>query len=170
MKHSLSFLYFSHLVLANSRAQSSLLIRFLLLPLIRSVLNNMHEMEQMLLKTEDINWTVVRPPGLRNLSSTGRLGNSSWFCFSVRKKTNPDLNPDQWCDALHWRASHEKPWKIIFFIKNIPCHEHIMVPELCRIWHFAPQNPLWHSSRSLSHLILDYENAQIFWLILFIQQ
>lgn len=166
MKHSLSFLYFSHLVLANSRAQSSLLIRFLLLPLIRSVLNNMHEMEQMLLKTEDINWTVVRPPGLRNLPSSGRLGNSSWFFFlSEKNNNNPDLNPDQ------WRASHEKPWKIFFFFfKNIPCHVHIMVPELRRIWHFAPQNPLWHSSRLLSHLILDYENVLIFWLVLFIQQ
>lgn len=103
MKHSLSFLYFSHLVLANSRAQSSLLIRFLLLPLIRSVLNNMHEMEQMLLKTEDINWTVVRPPGLRNLPSSGRLGNSSWFFFSVRKKKQqPRYKPRSvmWCPPL----------------------------------------------------------------------
>ncbi|XP_029685270.1 flavin reductase (NADPH)-like [Takifugu rubripes] len=56
----------------NSGAQSSLLIRFLLLPLIRSVLNNMHEMEQMLMKTDDINWTVVRPPGLRNLPSSAQ--------------------------------------------------------------------------------------------------
>lgn len=78
---------FWYLLLANSGAQSPLLIRFLLLPLIRSVLNNMHEMEQMLLKTEDINWTVVRPPGLRNLSFSGRLGNSSCFLVSHRKTT-----------------------------------------------------------------------------------
>ncbi|KAM3611109.1 uncharacterized protein V6R79_013602 [Siganus canaliculatus] len=50
----------------NSGTQSPFLIRFLLLPLIRSVLSNMNEMEQQLQKTEDINWTVVRPPGLQN--------------------------------------------------------------------------------------------------------
>lgn len=56
----------------NSGSQSSYLIRFLLLPMIRSVLTNMHEMEQLLKKTEDINWTVVRPPGLKNLSATAQ--------------------------------------------------------------------------------------------------
>ncbi|XP_068167918.1 flavin reductase (NADPH)-like [Antennarius striatus] len=50
----------------NSGQQSPFLIRWLLLPMIRSVLNNMLEMEQFLQETEDINWTVVRPPGLRN--------------------------------------------------------------------------------------------------------
>lgn len=30
----------------------------------------MHEMEQSLQKTEDINWTVVRPPGLKNLPAS----------------------------------------------------------------------------------------------------
>uniref|UniRef100_A0A8C6MK63 NAD(P)-binding domain-containing protein n=1 Tax=Nothobranchius furzeri TaxID=105023 RepID=A0A8C6MK63_NOTFU len=55
----------------NSGAQSSYLIRFLLLPMIRSVLNNMYEMESFLQKTQDINWTVVRPPGLKNLPATG---------------------------------------------------------------------------------------------------
>lgn len=75
----------SHL-LANSGARSSLLIRFLLLPLIRSVLNNMHEMEQMLLKTDDINWTVVRPPGLRNLPFSGRRGSGSVFLIFRRKR------------------------------------------------------------------------------------
>ncbi|XP_045891212.1 flavin reductase (NADPH)-like isoform X3 [Micropterus dolomieu] len=54
----------------NSGTQSSYLIRFLLLPIIRSVLTNMHEMEQSLQKTEDINWTVVRPPGLKNLPAS----------------------------------------------------------------------------------------------------
>ncbi|XP_006790107.1 uncharacterized protein At2g34460, chloroplastic-like [Neolamprologus brichardi] len=56
----------------NSGTQSSYLIRFLLLPLIRSVLSNMYEMEQLLQKTEDINWTVVRPPGLKNLPATAQ--------------------------------------------------------------------------------------------------
>ncbi|RVE67788.1 hypothetical protein OJAV_G00085110 [Oryzias javanicus] len=56
----------------NSGTQSSYLIRFLLLPMIRSVLNNMYEMEQTLAKTQDINWTVVRPPGLKNLPASAQ--------------------------------------------------------------------------------------------------
>lgn len=56
----------------NSGTQSPYLIRFMLLPMIRSVLNNMFQMEQFLLKTDDINWTVVRPPGLKNLSATAQ--------------------------------------------------------------------------------------------------
>lgn len=54
----------------NSGAQSPFMIRFLLLPMIRSVLTNMFQMEQFLLKTNDINWTVVRPPGLKNMPAT----------------------------------------------------------------------------------------------------
>lgn len=50
----------------NSGCQSPFLIRFLLLPMIRSVLANMYEMEKLLQKTDDISWTVVRPPGLKN--------------------------------------------------------------------------------------------------------
>ncbi|KAG8011870.1 Flavin reductase (NADPH) [Nibea albiflora] len=56
----------------NSGTQSPYLIRFLLLPLIRSVLTNMHQMEQFLQDTEDINWTVVRPPGLKNLPASAQ--------------------------------------------------------------------------------------------------
>lgn len=56
----------------NSGTQSSYLIRFLLLPMIRSVLTNMYEMEQRLQKMEDINWTVVRPPGLKNLPASAQ--------------------------------------------------------------------------------------------------
>ncbi|CAK6959714.1 flavin reductase (NADPH)-like [Scomber scombrus] len=54
----------------NSGTQSPYLIRFLLLPMIRSVLTNMFEMEQFLQKSDDINWTVVRPPGLKNLPAS----------------------------------------------------------------------------------------------------
>ncbi|KAG7276692.1 hypothetical protein CRUP_006871 [Coryphaenoides rupestris] len=42
----------------NSGAQSPFLIRNLLLPMIRSVLGNMYEMEAALQATEDIDWTV----------------------------------------------------------------------------------------------------------------
>lgn len=45
----------------------------MLLPMIRSVLSNMYEMEKLLEKTEDINWTVVRPPGLQNTPVTGEI-------------------------------------------------------------------------------------------------
>ncbi|KAI4901691.1 hypothetical protein NFI96_029232 [Prochilodus magdalenae] len=54
----------------NSGTKSSFFIRYMLLPMIRSVLSNMYEMEQLLQKTEDINWTVVRPPGLQNIPAT----------------------------------------------------------------------------------------------------
>ncbi|XP_019731719.1 flavin reductase (NADPH)-like [Hippocampus comes] len=54
----------------DSGTQSPYLIRFLLLPLIRSVLSNMWEMEQDLRQVDDINWTVVRPPGLKNMPSS----------------------------------------------------------------------------------------------------
>ncbi|XP_026108716.1 flavin reductase (NADPH) isoform X2 [Carassius auratus] len=54
----------------NSGSNSSYFIRFMLLPMIRSVLNNMYEMENLLKQTEDINWTVVRPPGLKNTPTT----------------------------------------------------------------------------------------------------
>ncbi|KAJ0039431.1 hypothetical protein NL108_014240, partial [Boleophthalmus pectinirostris] len=50
----------------NSGVESPYFIRFLLLPMIRSVLTNMFQMEQFLQKANDIDWTVVRPPGLRN--------------------------------------------------------------------------------------------------------
>ncbi|XP_062273981.1 flavin reductase (NADPH)-like [Scomber scombrus] len=56
----------------NSGTQSPYLIRFLLLPMIRSVLTNMFEMEQFLQKSDDINWTVVRPPGLKNLPASAQ--------------------------------------------------------------------------------------------------
>lgn len=54
----------------NSGAQSPFLIRNLLLPMIRNLLSNMYEMEASLLATEDLDWTVVRPPGLKNLPAT----------------------------------------------------------------------------------------------------
>ncbi|XP_028834230.1 uncharacterized protein LOC114789220 isoform X2 [Denticeps clupeoides] len=36
------------------------------------VLTNMYEMENFLKDTDDINWTVVRPPGLKNESATAK--------------------------------------------------------------------------------------------------
>ncbi|XP_066510709.1 flavin reductase (NADPH)-like [Hoplias malabaricus] len=54
----------------NSGANCSFFIRYMLLPMIRSVLTNMYAMEQLLKETDDIEWTVVRPPGLQNTPVT----------------------------------------------------------------------------------------------------
>ncbi|KAG8454365.1 hypothetical protein GDO86_000841 [Hymenochirus boettgeri] len=55
----------------GSGNNSSFFVRNLLIPLIRSVLTNMYEMEQYLEKEcSDLNWTVVRPPGLQNNPAT----------------------------------------------------------------------------------------------------
>lgn len=67
---------------ANSGTRSSFFVRFMLLPLIRSVLSNMYEMEKLLEKTEDINWTVVRPPGLQNTPVTGGLVKKEMLPFN----------------------------------------------------------------------------------------
>lgn len=56
----------------ESGVNSPYLIRFLMLPMIRTLLNNMYEMEQFLQKTEDITWTVVRPAGLKNLPASAQ--------------------------------------------------------------------------------------------------
>lgn len=76
----MSYLLFA----ANSGTRSSFFIRFMLLPIIRSVLSNMYEMEKILEKTEDINWTVVRPPGLQNTPVTGGLVKINCFHFIVQ--------------------------------------------------------------------------------------
>ncbi|KAF5906631.1 flavin reductase (NADPH)-like, partial [Clarias magur] len=54
----------------NSANKASYFVRYLLLPIIRSVLSNMYEMEKNLEKIDDMNWTVVRPPGLQNTPVT----------------------------------------------------------------------------------------------------
>lgn len=66
-----------------------MLVRFLLLPMIRSVLTNMHEMEKLLQKTDDINWTVVRPPGLKNLPASGRI--THMLAASVRRYVTNEI-------------------------------------------------------------------------------
>lgn len=48
-----------------SRGQAVFFIRWFLLPMIKSVLDNMREVEVMMeTQVDDINWTVVRPAGL----------------------------------------------------------------------------------------------------------
>lgn len=51
----------------------------MLLPVIQNILSNMYEMEKLLEKTEDIDWTVVRPPGLQNTPVTGGLVKMNCF-------------------------------------------------------------------------------------------
>ncbi|KAG8593630.1 hypothetical protein GDO81_000909 [Engystomops pustulosus] len=56
----------------SSAQNASFFVRNLLVPLIKSVLTNMFEMEKYLEKEcSDLNWTVVRPPGLQNTPVTG---------------------------------------------------------------------------------------------------
>ena len=52
----------------ESRGQAMFLIRWILIPMIRPVLDNMRETELWLEKEceKDVNWTVVRPAGLTN--------------------------------------------------------------------------------------------------------
>lgn len=57
----------------ESGQNAPMLVRFLLLPLIRSVLTNMHQMENYLKEEcSDLTWTVVRPPGLQNAPATDK--------------------------------------------------------------------------------------------------
>ncbi|XP_030420783.1 uncharacterized protein At2g34460, chloroplastic-like [Gopherus evgoodei] len=57
----------------ESGQSAPLMVRFLLLPLIRSVLTNMNQMENYLEKEcSDLSWTVVRPPGLQNVPATDK--------------------------------------------------------------------------------------------------
>lgn len=59
--------------IATSLTGVAVLFRLFLLTTIQSVLSNMHEMEHTLKKIHNIDWTVVRPPGLRDEPATGRL-------------------------------------------------------------------------------------------------
>ncbi|KAM9331478.1 flavin reductase (NADPH)-like [Gastrophryne carolinensis] len=57
----------------SSAQNAPFFVRNLLIPLIKSVLLNMFEMEQYLEKEcSDLNWTVVRPPGLQNSPVTDK--------------------------------------------------------------------------------------------------
>ncbi|XP_062991529.1 flavin reductase (NADPH)-like [Elgaria multicarinata webbii] len=74
----------------ESGQNASALVRFLLLPLIRSVLTNMHEMENYLKEEcSDLSWTVVRPPGLQNAPATDKefLTHEGYF---VPQQSVPD--------------------------------------------------------------------------------
>ncbi|XP_067846440.1 flavin reductase (NADPH)-like [Heptranchias perlo] len=52
---------------------SSWMVRWFLIPMIRNILNNMQEMENYLNKEcEDLNWTVIRPPELQNAPETDK--------------------------------------------------------------------------------------------------
>lgn len=55
---------------AKSLTGTSAVFRLFLLMAIQSVLSNMYEMEHFLKGVHNIDWTVVRPPGLRNEPAT----------------------------------------------------------------------------------------------------
>ncbi|XP_072520830.1 flavin reductase (NADPH)-like [Salminus brasiliensis] len=73
----------------NSGSKASFFVRNMLLPMIRSVLSNMYEMEQHLQKTEDINWTVIRPPGLKNIPVTENKFLTHEGCYVPDEKGYP---------------------------------------------------------------------------------
>ncbi|XP_069486618.1 flavin reductase (NADPH)-like [Ambystoma mexicanum] len=78
---------------SNSRQNAPAMVRALLLPLIRSVLNNMHEMENNLeTDCSDLNWTVVRPPGLQNVSATDKEFVTHEGCYVPGDNNSPATN------------------------------------------------------------------------------
>lgn len=58
---------------AKSLTGTAAVFRLFLLMAIQSVLSNMYEMEHFLKRVNNINWTVVRPPGLRNEPATSEI-------------------------------------------------------------------------------------------------
>uniref|UniRef100_UPI00358F6CBE flavin reductase (NADPH) n=1 Tax=Myxine glutinosa TaxID=7769 RepID=UPI00358F6CBE len=67
-------------------------IRWVLLPMIKSVLLNMREMEHFLINDcGDINYTIVRPPGLTNDSHTDKEFLTTIDAFSVMLPDNCDI-------------------------------------------------------------------------------
>uniref|UniRef100_A0A8C4NN42 NAD(P)-binding domain-containing protein n=1 Tax=Eptatretus burgeri TaxID=7764 RepID=A0A8C4NN42_EPTBU len=67
-------------------------IRWVLLPMIKSVLLNMQEMEHFLTNDcGDINYTIVRPPGLVNGSCTDKEFRTTLNAFSVTLPDNCDI-------------------------------------------------------------------------------
>lgn len=76
---------------ASVAANSGFFVNWLLVPFLRPVLNGMHKMEQYLESScQDINYTVVRPPGLKTAPLTGGSLIGCCFghalaCFSLRQ-------------------------------------------------------------------------------------
>ncbi|XP_051901139.1 flavin reductase (NADPH)-like [Pristis pectinata] len=57
----------------ESAQKASWMVRWLLIPMIRSILNNMYEMENYLNEEcEDLDWTTVRPPELKTAPETDK--------------------------------------------------------------------------------------------------
>ncbi|XP_062387038.1 flavin reductase (NADPH)-like [Sardina pilchardus] len=57
---------------SKSLSGTAAVFRLFLLMAIQSVLSNMYEMEHFLKRVHNINWTVVRPPGLQNAPATAK--------------------------------------------------------------------------------------------------
>ncbi|XP_072921379.1 flavin reductase (NADPH) [Hemitrygon akajei] len=57
----------------ESSEKASFMVRWMLIPMIRTLLNNMYEMENYLNKEcEDLDWTTVRPPNLQTAPETDK--------------------------------------------------------------------------------------------------
>ncbi|XP_007895120.1 flavin reductase (NADPH) [Callorhinchus milii] len=74
----------------ESARKASLFVQYLVVPVIHNLLINMDEMENYLSEQcDDLNWTAVKPPGLRNGPATDKeiLTNDGYFV------PGPDGNP-----------------------------------------------------------------------------
>uniref|UniRef100_UPI00398F456D flavin reductase (NADPH)-like n=1 Tax=Pristiophorus japonicus TaxID=55135 RepID=UPI00398F456D len=90
----------------ESAQQSSWMVRWFLIPMIRNVLINMQEMENYLNREcEDLNWTIVRPPGLQNGPKTDKelLTHEGYFVPDLDGK--PIANSVTRGDVAHFMLS-----------------------------------------------------------------
>ncbi|CAI9550146.1 unnamed protein product [Staurois parvus] len=98
----------------TSTAQnSSFFVRNFLIPLIKSVLTNMFEMEQYLEKEcPDLNWTVVRPPGLQNVPVTDKEILTHEGYFVPDEKGYPCTNTVSRADVARFMLStlNDETW------------------------------------------------------------
>ncbi|XP_063881460.1 uncharacterized protein LOC135111727 isoform X3 [Scylla paramamosain] len=80
----------------SSAANSGFLVNWCLIPFLRPILTNMRQMEQYLeTKCQDINYTVVRPPGLKNAPQSGKeMSVSEGFLVETNSAFNTTSRSD----------------------------------------------------------------------------
>ena len=114
-------------IAAGSSNTGPFFIRNVLIPMIQSVLTNMYEMESILKKSEDINWTVVRPPGLKNAPETGRVARC---CYSSKMVSAHDLG----LEAVY------QPDQTVIFLSLLFFRSHLVPQEYLVSWHVVRNN------------------------------
>ncbi|XP_057368583.1 flavin reductase (NADPH)-like [Daphnia carinata] len=78
----------------SSSESQGFLVRWLVIPMLRPILINMRQMEKYL-ETEcgDINYTVIRPPGLTNGTASGRNVKSEIGAYFLKDKSSSTRMP-----------------------------------------------------------------------------